>query len=265
MSRASENPTVQAYAELQAAFDHYNERLFDAKLPPCLITMQREKHTYGYFSSKRFAHRGNRQMTDEIAMNPCYFGVVPLLEILQTMVHEMAHAWQCHFGKPSRRSYHNKEWADKMESIGLMPSSTGAPGGARTGEKMADYPIPGGRFMQATDELLATGFQVSWLDRYPPQRIVAIATGTATAAAAAAVTMPAAADEAESILLATDQGVRDRLELAPLLEPQAGNRSNRVKYRCPGCGAQVWGKPSLRVLCGGEECHAVEFDAIGAE
>ncbi len=54
-------------------------------------------------------------MTDEIAMNPSYFGVVPLLEILQTLVHEMAHAWQFHFGEPGRRGYHNKEWADKWK------------------------------------------------------------------------------------------------------------------------------------------------------
>lgn len=45
----------------------------------------------------------------------------------------------------------NEEWADKMEGIGLMPSSTGKPGGSRTGEKMADYAIEGGLFMQATD------------------------------------------------------------------------------------------------------------------
>lgn len=133
------SPTAQAYAELQAAFDHYNRELFGGELPPCLITMQREKRTYGYFSSERFVHRHDRSKTDEIAINPSYFAVVPLLEVLQTLVHEMVHAWQFHFGKPGRRGYHNKEWADKMEAIGLMPSSTGKPGGARTGEKMADY------------------------------------------------------------------------------------------------------------------------------
>jgi len=93
--------------------------------------------------------------------HPSYFAVVPLLEVLQTLVHEMVHAWQFHFGKPGRRGYHNKEWADKMEAIGLMPSSTGKPGGARTGEKMADYAIPGGLFMQATDKLLTQDFKIS--------------------------------------------------------------------------------------------------------
>lgn len=41
---------------------------------------------------------------------------------MQTIVHEMVHLWQYEFGKPSHRTYHNKE-ADKM-AIGLMPSNT---------------------------------------------------------------------------------------------------------------------------------------------
>ncbi|EJD3148794.1 SprT-like domain-containing protein [Salmonella enterica] len=234
MNNIANNPTLEAYAELQKAFDHYNDRLFGGLLPYCLITMQREKRTYGYFSSRRFAHRTDKQMTDEIAMNPSYFGVVPLLEILQTLVHEMAHAWQFHFGDPGRRAYHNKEWADKMESIGLMPSSTGKPGGARTGEKMADYAIEGGLFMQATDELLATGFQVSWLDRHPP------------------------ADAAGLLIAGDDDFAGD--EVGELLEPKPGNRSNRDKYRCPLCGDQAWGKPGLKLLCGKGDCNAAPFE-----
>lgn len=228
-------PTMQAYGELQQAYDHFNAALFDGALPFCLITMQREKRTYGYFSSKRFVHRHDKQMTDEIAINPSYFAVVPLLEVLQTVVHEMVHLWQFHFGNPGRRGYHNKEWAGKMESIGLMPSSTGQPGGAKTGEKMADYPIPDGRFMAAADALTIGDFRISWLDRFPPMM--------------AAGAMAALLSEGD--------------ELAGLVEPQGPrNRSNRVKYRCPTCGAQVWGKPELRVLCGGEECETVAFEPV---
>lgn len=244
------NPTTQAYAELQAAFDHYNARLFGGVIPPVLITMQRESRAYGYFSARRFAHRSAKETTDEIAMNPAYFGIVPLLEILQTMAHEMAHAWQHHHGTPGRRGYHNKEWADKMEAIGLMPSDTGKPGGKRTGEKMADYAIEGGLFMQATDELLCSGFQVSWLDRYPP-----MLPSTTTRADA-----NDAGDDGASPL---PDALSDEVsELISLLEaPSVANRSNRVKYRCPECGAQVWGKPSLRLICGGEDCDSAVFHA----
>lgn len=228
------NPTAEAYAELQAAFDHFNRELFSGSLPPCLITMQREKRSYGYFSSERFVHQHDQRTTDEIAINPSYFAVIPLLEVLQTLVHEMTHAWQFHHGKPGRRGYHNKEWAEKMESIGLMPSSTGEPGGARTGEKMADYVIPGGLFMAATEKLLTQDFKISWFDRLTPVQVATI----------------------------TDVGEGDGGDLVELITTPAADRSNRLKYRCPSCGAQAWGKPSLRLLCGVEDCNAVALDAV---
>ncbi|NIE78371.1 SprT family zinc-dependent metalloprotease [Pantoea sp. Ap-967] len=236
------DPTTQAYAELQAAYVHYNNALFDGKLPFCLITMQREKRTYGYFSSRRFGNKHDKTMTDEIAMNPSYFGVVPLLEILQTLVHEMAHLWQFHFGEPGRRGYHNKEWAEKMEAIGLMPSSTGKPGGKKTGEKMADYAIDGGPFMQATDVLLGTDFRISWFDRHPP---------AGTEVAAIFGEAGGGGDDDDD---GDDMG-------GGMLEPVApGNKSNRDKYRCPNCGAQAWGKPGLKLLCGGDDCDGAPFE-----
>ena len=47
-------PTDEAYAELQQAYDHFNGALFNGALPQCLITLQREKRTCGYFSPERF-------------------------------------------------------------------------------------------------------------------------------------------------------------------------------------------------------------------
>ena len=231
------NPTAQAYAELQLAFDHYNRELFAGELPPCLITMQREKRSYGYFSSERFVHHHDKSKTDEIAINPAYFAVAPLLEVLQTVAHEMVHAWQFHFGNPSRSGYHNREWADKMEAIGLMPSSTGQPGGARTGQKMADYAIPGGPFMLATDALLTQNFRISWVDRFPAiMPTPAIDAGAGAGAAGG--------------------------HLADVLQPATGNRSNRIKYRCPTCGVQAWGKPALRLLCGGDDCASAPLAPV---
>ncbi|MFY2610812.1 SprT-like domain-containing protein [Achromobacter xylosoxidans] len=267
------DPTRQAYNELQGAFDHYNDRLFGGKLPPCLITMQREKRTYGYFSSRRFVHRLDMSMTDEIAINPSYFGVVPLLEILQTIVHEMCHLWQEHFGKPGRRRYHNKEWADKMEAIGLMPSSTGRPGGARTGEQIMDYAMAGGAFMRATEELLTRDFCISWADRFPPPDSLHAAAPYVVPFSAITIAGdddvpigPSALSVASTASIAGQLGTAEDLAaLAPHLvvrDPAQPNRSNRVKYRCPTCRNQVWGKPALRVLCGEADCKGVAFEAV---
>lgn len=235
-------PTPQTYAELQRAYEHFNARLFDDKLPHCLLTLQRDKRTYGYFSAQRFVHRDGKTYTDEIALNPSFFSVIPPREIMQTIVHEMVHAWQHHFGKPSRRSYHNQEWADKMESLGLMPSTTGEPGGAKTGEKMGDYSIEGGLFEQASDDLLnASDFAISWLDRFPPQP-------------------PSEGKGRLSGGKRTPIALAEALLGAIEIPGEKENKSNRVKQRCPGCGAQAWGKPGLKLLCGEKACKRALFE-----
>jgi len=33
-------PTVRFYAQLQRAFDHFNQMLFEGRLTPCLITLR---------------------------------------------------------------------------------------------------------------------------------------------------------------------------------------------------------------------------------
>ncbi len=229
-------PTATTYAELRLAYEHFNATLFGGQLPDCLLTLQREKRTYGYFSAARFGNREG-QTTDEIAMNPEYFAVIPLIEILQTLAHEMCHLWQAHFGTPGRGRYHNHEWADKMEGIGLMPSDTGQPGGRRVGDRMADYVIPGGRFSAEVSQLLVHhDFAVTWYDRFTPAApLHPVATASALwPMVSAGLAVPA------------EQGVLISPQLPPASAP---NRSNRDKYTCPGCRMNVWGKPALRIAC----------------
>lgn len=242
-----DRPTPQTYAELQQAYDHFNQSLFGGELPACLLTLQREKRTHGYFSAKRFVHRDGSNFTDEIALNPSFFSVVPPQEIMQTIVHEMVHAWQFHFGNPGRRGYHNQEWAQKMEAIGLMPSDTGQPGGAKTGEKMNDYIISGGPFEKACQELLGTpGYAISWFDRFPPEP-PSQGRGGGKSGPRASLNMPAVLDEA----------LEDAIEL-PVME----NKTNRVKQRCPTCGNQAWCKPGMKLACGEEACQLVMMEIV---
>jgi hypothetical protein len=76
----------------------------------------------------------------------------------------MAHVWQHHFGKPGRRGYHNAEWAKQMHAIGLKPTSTVAPGGKETGEKVTHMVDAGGPFDRACAALLKTGLTLAWHD-----------------------------------------------------------------------------------------------------
>jgi SprT-like family len=138
------SPTEEAYGSFYEAFRIFNEALFEGELPDCLITMQRSKRSYGYFAGERFGHRRGTEIVDEIALDPRTFINRTDREIVSTLVHEMVHLWQFHFGKPGRRGYHNKQWAAKMEAIGLMPPHSGKPGGKRTGQQMTQYILTGG-------------------------------------------------------------------------------------------------------------------------
>lgn len=158
------SPTKRTYDRLNEAYSHFNRALFANALPPCLITMQRRNATFGYFAGDRFATLDGQEKTDEIALNPSHFHTRTLEEILSTLVHEMAHLWQHHHGKPSRPGYHNAQWAKRMQQVGLIPSNTGEPGGKRTGQKMGHYIVEHGAFAAAVATLVAKGFTLPYVE-----------------------------------------------------------------------------------------------------
>lgn len=170
-------------------------------------------------------------------MNPKYILGRKLIDILATFVHEMVHVWEHHFAdKKSIRTYHNKEWGNKMESIGLMPSNTGLEGGKKTGQKMHHYILDGGPFEQVTKRLLAEEFKISWADRFIEVSLA-------------------------------DPGELEELKGKGIDGEEEGNpkkpkKRTKDKYTCPECGACVWGKPDLSILC--VPCQAL-FECVTAE
>lgn len=250
------NPTIDAYSELNQAYDFFNQKLFNNELPKCLITFQREKHTAGYLAPNRFANKGGENM-DELAMNPAYFGIRPITDTLSTLVHEQCHKWQIMFGKPSRNGYHNHEFSEKMESIGLRTTHDGTKDGKRVGQKMDHYIIEGGLFDIVCRELLSTKFTLSWFNRYAPvtlsdidirSRLKPIIEGLA---------------ELESPLKVDTAHIEFKPEPSENPdEPKPRNRSNRAKYQCPTCKTNMWGAPEKLILCGEEKCEKVAFIQI---
>jgi hypothetical protein len=87
---------------------------------------------------------------------------------MSTLAHEMCHHQQEHFGAKAgtlskrKSSYHDKEWAAMMKSIGLQPSSTSMVGGKETGQKMSHYILKGGAFSRSYERLAATGWKLNW-------------------------------------------------------------------------------------------------------
>ena len=172
------NPTKETYTELQKAYDYFNRALFKNMLPQCLITLQRKGRTHGYFSLQRFQHTSRKEiLVDEIAMNPDHFKKQPLAKVLSTLVHEMVHVQQAYFGTPSRQGYHNKQWASMMDAVGLVPSSTGETGGERTGQHLSHYIAPDGKFDVACKAFLASGFKLSWADKFGDDKTILTTVG----------------------------------------------------------------------------------------
>lgn len=161
MKNQKADPTAATYGEFARAYDHFNAELFGGELPHCLVTLERRKGARGYYSPARFKNT-REEFADQITMNPDHLKSRPDREALSTLVHEQAHLWQQHFGKPSRSNYHNKEWGSKMDELGLTPTSTGQPGGKRTGQRVTHMIVNGGAFDRAYAKLAKTGFELTW-------------------------------------------------------------------------------------------------------
>lgn len=170
MGNIENDLTSLVYGELQDSFNFFNRELFDGRLPQCIVTLTHQRSSHGYFRSKPFATREeleavdewddameegaddsealerSRPGVDEISLNIFGFRDRTRDDILSTLVHEMVHLEQHHYGKPPKRPSHNKEWGDMMKKVGLYPSATAEPGGKETGRRVSHYVIEGGPF-----------------------------------------------------------------------------------------------------------------------
>jgi predicted SprT family Zn-dependent metalloprotease/predicted RNA-binding Zn-ribbon protein involved in translation (DUF1610 family) len=155
--------TPVEYGSLQQAFERFNKELFDSQLPDCFIVYSRRSHSGGHFAPNRFSGRDTNFAKHEVSLNPDGFIGKSDEYICSILVHEMTHCWQehCSDKKRKRYSYHDKEWAAKMKTIGLQPSNSGMVGGKETGVHMSHYILVGGPFQVTYQKLAATGWRLN--------------------------------------------------------------------------------------------------------
>lgn len=218
-------PTTATMHALQIAYDVFNARLFDGKLPDCLITYQRKRGARGYFWPTRFENVCAEKAPelaekvarlDEIALNPDHFEGArhhgsrgPEEDVLSTLLHEMVHLWQQHLAtKKPKGGYHDKTWAGKMKEVGLYPSVTGQPGGKETGRSCTHYIVPNGPFVKVYEGMLLGG-------------------------------VPLFGDLGRAD---TDAATRKK------------KAASKTKYTCTECQANAWAKPETALICG--DCEA---------
>jgi hypothetical protein len=235
------SPTASFYSALQSAFDHFNTELFEGKLPHCLITLRSASRVYGYHHAGRFISLNGDQI-DELGLHPGFFTLRPVESVLSTLVHEMVHHWQEHFGKPSPSNAHNQEWAVKMQSLGLMPSDTGLPGGKRTGRSLSHYILPDGKFLASCRKLLEGGFVIPWLDRHlpaAPESQVEVVQKLKAAGVEYEVSAPP--------VFKLPQEIKG---MAAVFRPAPRRASTRAVLVCPKCGSKAWAAPETKIICG---------------
>jgi len=137
-------PTTTQAAAFQDLYDSFNGAFFAGDLAQCLLNLSRKSKALGFFAPERWTEDG--ETVDELSINPSYLSSRTAVQTASTLLHEMCHKWQSQFGTPGRRGYHNAEFSNKMAEVGLTTSTTGAPGGKRTGDRMTHYVTPGGAF-----------------------------------------------------------------------------------------------------------------------
>lgn len=150
------------YKQIYKAFRRFNRHLFDNELPPCLIEIHRHRRKErGHFIPGVWLETNSQgeiiKEKDEISLNPKTFKHRTTEEILSTLVHEMCHQFQHHFGKPGKNGYHNREFARIMKQVGLIATETGKEGGKSTGYKVTHYIDQKGVFIKIARKLIVDG------------------------------------------------------------------------------------------------------------
>ena len=221
-------PTPETYLSLEKAFEHFNQRLFQNRLPAVVFVLSRKPGMRGHFVPARWRRRGgagkpgpkaNVTLADEICLHPDDLATQDPEETLGVLVHQMVHQEQWVSGSPSRGGYHNHEWAGLMRTVGLIPTSTGEPGGRPVGQQVDHCVEPGGPFEHAAQELMKSGWDFAW--EALPTKPIRVPVDDAAA------------------------------PVGGTAEPETeAPTTTRQRYTCPDCGLNAWAKPQSNLMCG---------------
>lgn len=211
------SPTSIQSEAMSKVFAYLNEKLFEDKLPaPMIVFTRNPKIMGGYYAHKKWFSAEDGSGVDEIAINANTMVEGDEIQLLQVLVHELVHQWQQHFGEPGRGGYHNREWADKCLEIGLKPMAVDQPD-CETGDKIDTVLIKGGKAMIVLANMpedISIPFYAEVLGNPDPDT--------------------------------PQQKAKDEDKDTPVPQPKSGQK---IKYTCPGCGFNLWGKSGGRFMC----------------
>lgn len=128
-----------------------------------------------------------------------------------------------------------------MLDRGLIPSTTGKEGGAKTGQSMNDYPEKDGAFIKAAIRLIDNNeFSMKWIDRE------AIRTAAPSIKNEISnLTSDIISEQTTNILVSViDKNLEEGNQDLPKPYPI------KSCYHCSDCNYSLWGKNGLFIICG---------------
>jgi len=136
-STPSPEHVIPAYvvAFLYLHVDLMRREFFAGQLPEVVLSFDvTDRRTLGHYHIGRIS-LGVRWALN---LNPVHLAR-PVYQVLATLLHELAHAWQHEHGTPSKPPHHNKEFRARCEAFGIPTDEGGHDLGVRHGSPFEDY------------------------------------------------------------------------------------------------------------------------------
>lgn len=122
-------------ARLYEHVDAMREAFFAGALPQVVLSFDiRDKRNLGHY----VLTRNGLGVRWNVNLNPIHLGR-PLFQILATLLHELAHAWQYEKGTGGRPPHHNREFVETCKRLGIPTDSQGHFLGVGHGSPFHDY------------------------------------------------------------------------------------------------------------------------------
>lgn len=156
--KPSLDPTKQLYSQLGDITEFLNKTLFGNVLPLPVIRLQVKPNMLGYMTSSKNWQYGQTQITTyEMGLNPAYFQNRPLIDVFNTIAHELCHEF-CSEVHGSSTTYHDRKWQKEALNIGLRPVGKGV--------SVDTEIISGGLTEQAYHSFMRQhpGFSIDWFN-----------------------------------------------------------------------------------------------------
>lgn len=221
MTEISYNECV--YGTIQKAVKAIEERFFTGKgkypFPDIVISLNNRcgNRVAAYVSPQYMYDKVKKNKVHYLAINTDYLDR-DAGKTLATIYHELCHVYECTYIHIPRNGYHSKAWERLITDAGLRPVYQNK---AKT--SVDTESMEGGEFESFVTEFLAEHGGFLLPVRYRENMATEKPEGNGS----------------------PDRPVADNADR----ERKTYNR-NKIKYRCPLCGAGVWGKPQLVLFCG---------------